>query len=156
MKDSKSTATTKKAKVSTATESKIEEAPKKAKVTKKSSTPEGSEKPAKKKSVVKKNEEVIAEKVEREVLYQYSDEVLSAKSEGERQRRKKAFRQTQRQELARLLKKYQAAKKGEPKDRKEARIAIKTFAKERLTAAGIAKFQLEPYLVKKEKEEAVS
>lgn len=107
-------------------------------------------KKAKKDPVAKKTEEIVKEKAEREVLYNYPPSVLEAKTEGEKQRRKKAFRQDMRGKIASLLKKYKSAKASKDKEAiKKARIDIKKMAKENLTESGIAKFELGIFLKKK-------
>jgi hypothetical protein len=104
---------------------------------------ESTEKAKAKKPIVKaKNEEAIAEKV-RETLYIYPASVMEPKIEGERQRRKKAFRQDMRKNLKNLVKALRNVKKAEPLDLKEVKVAkknLQNFCNEHLTSSGLEKF----------------
>ncbi len=98
----------------------------------------------KKEKVITKNKETVAEATkERVLLYHYPALVAEGKTEGERQRRKKQFRQEMRGKIKTLLKNYKALKgKGDEKAVKDARIALKNFVKENLTPAGQSKFKV--------------
>jgi site-specific DNA-adenine methylase len=98
----------------------------------------------KKAEVISKNKEEIAEATkERVLLYVYPPIVAEGKTEGERQRRKKGFRQETRSKLKTMLKNYKKQKaEGNEKVVKEARAALKNFAKETLTIEGQSKFKL--------------
>ena len=98
----------------------------------------------KKAKVIGKNKETIAKETkERVLLYHYPPIVAEGKTEGERQRRKKGFRQETRGKIKTLLKNYKKQKaEGNEKALKEARLILKNFAQETLTKEGKEKFKV--------------
>jgi hypothetical protein len=110
-------------------------------------------KPAKAK-VKEENTKVIAEVTkERIVIYNYPEDLTKGKSTGEQQRKKKEFRQGIRTKVRSMLKHYKAAKKSkDEKAVKEAKVALKAYAKEHLTPSGFEKFELVKIFAKAPKE----